>query len=140
MIKTNIIALALLVVLVGAGCTSDKAAEGVGAFDTFWTERVQPKITDWYKKQQDSAINAFGENAKNLSKGLTEDQKKQIEEWLQANKLNDYGDPTDTVYTGGTPLFDEAKGVSLDRYEYLFEKFPSLTDIINQAVQQNINQ
>lgn len=45
--------------------------------------------------------------------------------WLTAQQLNQYGDPTDTVYPGGTPLFNEATGQSMDRYEYLKAKFPN---------------
>jgi hypothetical protein len=47
-----------------------------------------------------------------------------IDKWLKENQLNFYGDPLDTVYTGGTPLFDETTGTSISRFNYLMEKFP----------------
>jgi hypothetical protein len=47
-----------------------------------------------------------------------------IDNWLKENNLNFYGDPFDTVYTGGTPLFDESTGTSISRFSYLMEKFP----------------
>ena len=46
-------------------------------------------------------------------------EEQQIEAWLQENDLNQYGDPKDTVYLGGTPLFDETTSQSIDRYEYI---------------------
>jgi len=50
-----------------------------------------------------------------------------IELYLQENNLNQYGDPIGTVYTGGTPLFDESTGQIQNRFEYLLAKFPELT-------------
>lgn len=51
-------------------------------------------------------------------------EKKQIDEWITGQNLNEYGDPKDTVYTGGTPLFDESTGNSIDRYDYIRQKHP----------------
>jgi hypothetical protein len=47
-----------------------------------------------------------------------------IDAWLVQNNLNVYGDPVDTMYMGGTPLFDETTGTSTSRFDYLMEKFP----------------
>jgi len=47
------------------------------------------------------------------------EEKQQIEDWIQENDLNQYGDAKDRVYIGGTPLFDERTGQSTDRYEYI---------------------
>jgi len=46
--------------------------------------------------------------------------------WLNRQGLNKYGDSVDTMYTGGSPLFNEYTGESVDRYLYLTIKFPSL--------------
>lgn len=51
-----------------------------------------------------------------------------IDGWLRERGLNEYGDPADTMYAGGTPLFDETTGESRDRIEYLLEKHPALVD------------
>lgn len=47
-----------------------------------------------------------------------------VDRWLKARNLNPYGDPPDTVYPGGTPLFDERTGEQTDRIEYVFRKHP----------------
>ena len=44
--------------------------------------------------------------------------------WLMEKGLNTYGDAKDTMYIGGTPLFNEMTGILIDRLEYLLEKFP----------------
>jgi hypothetical protein len=44
--------------------------------------------------------------------------------WIDRNDLNRYGDPRDTYYTGGTPLYDEATGETLKLYEYLLQNHP----------------
>ena len=48
----------------------------------------------------------------------------ELTRWLEANELNEFGDPKDTMYTGGTPLFDESTGESRDRYEYIAARHP----------------
>lgn len=57
--------------------------------------------------------------------GLNEIEKNRIEAWIKENQLNIYGDPKNTAYTGGTPLFDESTGQKKDRYEYILEKHPN---------------
>jgi hypothetical protein len=52
--------------------------------------------------------------------------KQRIDRWIKEKKLNSYGDPKDTVYAGGTPLFDERTGRSRDRYEYILDRHPEL--------------
>jgi hypothetical protein len=46
--------------------------------------------------------------------------------WLLAHSLNEYGDPEGTMYTGGTPLFDERTGQRKDRLQHLRAKLPAL--------------
>lgn len=53
---------------------------------------------------------------------LTEQQKKWIDEMIKKHGLNEFGDPKDTMYAGGTPLFNEREGKMLDRYEYILKK------------------
>lgn len=55
---------------------------------------------------------------------VTQAEKEKISTWISANKLNQYGDPTDTVYSGGTPLYDSSTGVVTDLYEYMVTKHP----------------
>ena len=47
-----------------------------------------------------------------------------VDRWLQEHKLDRYGNAEDTMYAGGTPLFNEATGESRDRLEYVFERQP----------------
>ena len=55
---------------------------------------------------------------------ITQEEKRKIDGWIIANNLNQYGDPKDTVYTGGTPLFNEATRERIDRYQYIINKHP----------------
>ncbi|MCX6784411.1 MAG: hypothetical protein NTV81_00530 [Candidatus Komeilibacteria bacterium] len=67
---------------------------------------------------------------------LTDSAKQQIDNWLTAKSLNEYGDKVGTVYTGGsprgaegeagTPLFDEKTGKITDRYMYILKKHPEI--------------
>lgn len=56
--------------------------------------------------------------------GITAGEKQKIDAWIEKNNFNPYGDPKDTAYTGGTPLFNESTGESIDRYEYITSRHP----------------
>jgi hypothetical protein len=49
-----------------------------------------------------------------------------VDRELAARGLNPYGDPADTMYAGGTPLFDEKTGVAVDRVEYVLAHRPEI--------------
>jgi len=55
---------------------------------------------------------------------VSSSEKAAIESWISANNLNEFGDPQGTVYTGGTPLVDEATGNKIDKYSYITKKHP----------------
>ncbi|MBI3910954.1 MAG: hypothetical protein HY320_08480 [Armatimonadetes bacterium] len=52
--------------------------------------------------------------------------RQRIDRWIKEKGLNPYGDPPDTVYAGGSPLFDMRTGQTRDRYEYILERHPEL--------------
>ena len=47
-----------------------------------------------------------------------------IDRWIAELGLNEYGDPKDTMYAGGNPLFDESTGETADRVEYITRAHP----------------
>ena len=49
-----------------------------------------------------------------------------IDRWIKEKRRNPFGDPPDTMYAGGTPLFDERTGRVRDKYEYILERHPEL--------------
>ncbi|MBI2301083.1 MAG: hypothetical protein HYU66_19400 [Armatimonadetes bacterium] len=51
-----------------------------------------------------------------------------IDQWIREQDRNEFGDPPDTMYAGGTPLFDERTGRTKDRYEYILEHHPELAE------------
>lgn len=55
---------------------------------------------------------------------ISDAEKALIEAWLKSNDLNQYGDPKDTVYIGGTPIFDEKTGETINRYDYILRNHP----------------
>jgi hypothetical protein len=57
---------------------------------------------------------------------IDEETKRRIDKWIRESGLNEFGDPKGTVYTGGTPLFNEMTGRTLDRYEYILRRHPEL--------------
>ena len=48
-----------------------------------------------------------------------------IDQWIAENNLNMYGDPFDSMYIGGTPLFNEATGEYTNRYDYIRTNHPN---------------
>lgn len=61
----------------------------------------------------------------NLNLDLPEAEKAQIEAWLEENNYNQYGDKVDTIYVGGSPLFNESTGEAIKLYDYLIKKYPN---------------
>ena len=59
---------------------------------------------------------------------INDKTKQKIEEWIKKSGRNPYGDPKDTVYAGGNPLFDERSAKMKDRYEYILSKHPELKE------------
>jgi hypothetical protein len=55
---------------------------------------------------------------------LTPQQKKIIDDRIRQENLNQYGDPKDTMYAGGNPLFDMRTGETEDRYAYIVRNHP----------------
>lgn len=49
-----------------------------------------------------------------------------IDQWIQDNNLNEFGDPQETMYMGGNPLFDESTGEVIDRYQYIIRNHPTM--------------
>lgn len=53
---------------------------------------------------------------------LDEQQKKWIDEMIKKSGLNEFGDAPGTSYMGGTPLFNEMSGKTIDRYDYILSR------------------
>lgn len=112
----------------------------------FWHDEV----SSWFSGKQQQAeeqlpgiINQGVDQAKNWWENkaegwadqfvaeLTSIGKQKIDTWLAQQNLNEYGDPQNISYTGGTPLFNEVTGETIDRYVYLLQKFPELVNELN---------
>eukprot|EP00558_Chaetoceros_sp_UNC1202_P010045 CAMPEP_0197241808 /NCGR_PEP_ID=MMETSP1429-20130617/7747_1 /TAXON_ID=49237 /ORGANISM="Chaetoceros sp., Strain UNC1202" /LENGTH=64 /DNA_ID=CAMNT_0042701707 /DNA_START=167 /DNA_END=361 /DNA_ORIENTATION=+ len=55
---------------------------------------------------------------------MAEDMTK-VDKWLEEQGLNEYGDSQETMYMGGSPLFNEMTGESMERIDYILDKFPN---------------
>lgn len=126
----GLLLIVLTLPLLGAGCGGPQANAPA--------ETKEPKagpsaqLRQFLKKGRAQAAEVLKRGQDNF-KSITSEQKKAIDEWLERNKLNKYGDALDAVYGGGTPLFNERSGETVDRFEYLFKKFPQLKEIIKKA-------
>ncbi|GEM_PF-1123191 len=55
---------------------------------------------------------------------ISSQEKKQIDEWVEKNDLNQYGDPKGTAYAGGNPLFNMADKSFKNRYQHIVKQHP----------------
>lgn len=53
---------------------------------------------------------------------LTDEEKSKISTWITINGLNEYGDASGTIYSGGVPL--DKSGNAQNRYDYILSKNP----------------
>lgn len=64
---------------------------------------------------------------------ISEEAKRKIDRWIEANNRNQFGDPKSTVYAGGNPLFSEQRATLLDRYEYILGRHPELKTLLDDS-------
>ena len=83
----------------------------------FWFTEESEEVSTDTLPVEDNLVDDKAVGVSEISLG----EKQQIEDWIQENDLNQYGDANDTVYLGGTPLFDESTGKSTDKYEYILQ-------------------
>lgn len=103
------------------------------------SDKVQNEYGDDIEEVKDKAKEKAKEAALKLTDkaltlivgALTEISKKRIDDWIVNQGLNKYGDPVDTMYIGGTPLFNEATSEVKDKYEYILENHPELVEELN---------
>jgi len=72
--------------------------------------------------------------AERNARPATTREKRLIDKWLDYRGLNRYGDPPDTVYPGGSPLFNESTGTRKDRYAYIksrHRKSPWMNNLVS---------
>jgi len=77
-------------------------------------------IGEAYTNKADQVING----GRKESSKISDAEKKKIDAWILSNNLNEFGDLKDTVYPGGTPLFNEMTGEQIDKYEYIIKNHP----------------
>jgi hypothetical protein len=135
----NIVTL-VMVVFSLSGCLSlKKIDDKVLEQNQKYSDKFQADFGDEVKQKQDEVKDKAKETAfsvaektiKFIATTLTTAVKSEIDKWLQAKGFNQYGDPAGTMYTGGTPLFNETTGENKDKYEYILEKHPELIDELN---------
>ncbi|MFH1667561.1 MAG: hypothetical protein ABH884_00880 [Candidatus Komeilibacteria bacterium] len=101
-------------------------------------DSVAENVVDGFTQGSDTVdtTDYTPEQIQQMSEGLPEDIQLQIDNWLLEQDLNEYGDPTDTVYAGGTPAFDETTGETTNRFELIFSKFPGLVDQFQVSLEE----
>jgi len=121
------------VVIALSGCTvkdklqwaDDKAGQVFEKLEEGEASTTTPEIEDISTSTEKSTL---GGEVK--AEDLSTEQKDKIDNWLKENSFNRYGDPIETMYTGGTPLFNEATGESIERFEYVLKKLPDILEKI----------
>ncbi len=130
--KGKLVFLSISFLVLGAGCSPSQDIDNAsGIF-----ENLKEQVLSLFEATVPSFINDAGTN---YIRNLTDNQKGAIDAWLDQNDLNQFGDPLDTLYTGGSPLFNEVTGESVDRFKYLYEKFPNLKDIVQQQLDAQLD-
>ncbi|MFA4941835.1 MAG: hypothetical protein WC582_04585 [Patescibacteria group bacterium] len=126
--KTGQIVFLLVFIIFISGCQADGISSKLKSLD----DKIGEGLKKIQRSQEKGTID-FLEGEKKielLAEDLSREQKEKIEKWLEEKNLNRYGDLTETEYTGGTPLFDEATGASFDRYSYILKNHPELSDVL----------
>jgi len=126
-------AILFFLVFVLSGCQQFGVSDGLKILN----DNLGKALNNLATNQASSTFNFFGKSTSAPSvidsAGLTAAQKQAIDDWLAKKGLNRYGDAKNAVYTGGTPLFDEATGKAIERYDYILNKFPDILELIKEG-------
>ncbi len=95
------------------------------------SNRAQDRVGEKVEEGKQKVKEYTKQQIKEIASSLTDEAKTSIDNWLAENSLNKYGDTKDSMYIGGTPLFDEATGEARDRFEYILENNPELVEQLN---------
>jgi hypothetical protein len=113
-----------------AGCQAAGLDGGLKALD----ENIGKAFNNFQGGEQSSVLDLFNKKesagTSTAAAKLTVAQKNSIDDWLAKKGLNKYGDASNAIYTGGTPLFDEKTGQAIERYDYILNKFPGILESI----------
>ncbi|MFW5888554.1 MAG: hypothetical protein ACOCVY_02445 [Patescibacteria group bacterium] len=121
---------AICLLFLFSGCSAEQAGEKLN-----WVDKKLGEGLDRIKQEQQEKSGGDKERAKEkeLSAGeplshedLTEEEKEKIDKWLEENGYNRYGDTAGAIYPGGTPLYNEETGESVNRYDHILKKFPNI--------------
>ena len=117
-----------------SGCQAFSASDGLKIIN----DNLGKVLNSLGENQASSTFNFFGKSASTTAASvtaadLTAAEKQSIDNWLAKRGLNRYGDSPNAVYTGGTPLFNEATGKAIERYDYILNKFPDILDLIKEG-------
>ena len=111
-----------------SGCESEDVTNSLDKFD----KKLGEIFENFQEKNKDDIVNIMDKKSKDEENSekmeLTKQEQEKIDEWLEQNNLNRYGDAVNTMYSGGTPLFNEKTGESINRYDYILKKYPNLLD------------
>ena len=131
----------LVLTLALSGCSFGDKVSGLKWLDekmgTFLNEENDQKksVMEFMEEHNGKFPEEVGEEGKKNktdAEQLTKKQKEKIDQWLEEKNLNRYGDDKSAIYTGGTPLFNEETGESINRYDYILNKFPDILEKIEK--------
>ncbi len=134
--KTINFVVLLFVIIFLSGCSfkdtlkniDNQIGEFFNDFEDVKDETVLDFSEEVNEEDKEEVKEQLKENLSELS-NLSKEQKLKIDEWLKSKNLDSYGDDIKGLYQEATPLFDKERG-SIDRYEYLLNKFPEIMEII----------
>lgn len=131
--KAGLLSLLLFLIFSLSGCSAmeglKKIDEKIGKTFNNFKEEKNNTIMDLMQEEKASTSTMEDQITAN---DLSKKQKENIDKWLEDRGLNRYGDAPNAVYTGGTPLFNEKPGASIDRYDYILNKFPNILELIDK--------
>lgn len=118
--RFNVLAVLLFSVLCLSGCAVKEKLR--------WLDnKIGAMVFNEQFEVSDMASSTETDNIEKIDfRELTREQKEEINQWLKENNFNRYGDAVNTMYAGGTPLFNELTGEAIDRFEYILKKVPDV--------------
>lgn len=121
----------LVLLLFLVGCSAEELKDRTADKLKWINNKLDQNTKD--KKEEDPEKGREELSASDLSK----EEKERIDQWLEDNNLNRYGDSARAIYPGGTPLYNEKTGESINRFDYILDRYPDILERINNNGDQS---
>ncbi len=115
-----------------SGCTIDTVQKDFQK-NLEWLDQKLGDVSEEKEKESSDITDSSVSDSTPEASDLSQEEKERIDDWLEEQGLNRYGDSKGVLYPGGSPLYNEETGEGIDRFDYILDRYPDILERINKS-------